>query len=219
VVSAAVTVVCAAAVSCRSDPLHVRGDASRRRPTSEWHHNGTGDCRYGIDGRVARVRAPGEPGQMERASFGNMAGAETGGTKRLVQWLLLACTVFGLATMHTLGHSGMHAPADGVHHLAESTAAAAAASGLTVFLAETADGCDGCTNGAAPVNSGGMAGWGICVAVLVSAATLALALMSAHRRRPARGPSGGADRQRLRSRRHRERPSALLLVTVSVLRI
>jgi hypothetical protein len=175
---------------------------------------------YGIDRRVLRVGPPAKRGRSERANFGNVAGVGTGGTKRLVQWLLLACTVFGLATMHTLGHSGMHAAADGDHHQAElSMAAPAAASVLIVVLAEAADGCHGCTNGAGPVNFGGMPGWGICVAVLVSAATLALALMTAHRRRLAQDPGGGADHSRSHPRRRRERPSALLLVTVSVLRI
>lgn len=33
------------------------------------------------------------------------------GIGRVARWVLLACTLFGLAAMHTLGHGGMHGPA------------------------------------------------------------------------------------------------------------
>jgi hypothetical protein len=47
---------------------------------------------------------------------------EAGQTGRSVRWLLLACTLFGLAAMHTIGHAGMRLEAAG-HHPATMAAA------------------------------------------------------------------------------------------------
>ena len=137
-----------------------------------------------------------------------------------MQWLLLACTMFGLATMHTLGHTGMHGGAGGDHYPPEfSVSAPADVDGVHVLAADAGDGCSGCADDADPLHLGGMPGWAVCVAVLVSAATLALMLMAAHRRRRPERSAPGAARPRPLPRRRRDKSTALLLVTVSVLRI
>jgi hypothetical protein len=52
-----------------------------------------------------QVRRP--AARYPRASLGTVTKAATAGTGRVARWMLLACTLFGLAAMHTLGHAGM----------------------------------------------------------------------------------------------------------------
>ena len=69
--------------------------------------------------------------------------------------MLLFCTLFGLAAMHTLGHAGLH--------MDEHTHPAVSA--VTAFTAACAgDGCGGHE----------MSGWSICLAVLGGLAALVL---------------------------------------------
>jgi hypothetical protein len=56
---------------------------------------------------------------------------EAGQTGRSVRWLLLACTLFGLAAMHTIGHGGMHLEAAGHHPAAMAVAMPGAISAET----------------------------------------------------------------------------------------
>jgi FlaG/FlaF family flagellin (archaellin) len=208
------------------------------------------------------------------------SGAVAGG--RIARLLLLACTLFGLAAMHTIGHGGV----DHVSHHDEPQAAVgdtvsvAASSSLTPVVAAggrktvdpmagavvampvvaaaartpvaavvdpmaaavgsmpvavtagrtpvaadaapmlvAADGCD-CGHGAMqPLGGGGMAGWGLCVAVLgalavalLLAALLLAALTGRYPPRQARAPGRTAPRA------PPVLPFGLTLATVSVLR-
>jgi hypothetical protein len=81
---------------------------------------------------------------------------------RLARWALLACTLVGLAAMHSLGHdAGAHAttkPAQGQHAVA-----------MTADADRSAGDCpgDGCTRlSALPGGGGEMAGWGVCLAIV-----------------------------------------------------
>ncbi|RZU53970.1 hypothetical protein EV385_5906 [Krasilnikovia cinnamomea] len=113
--------------------------------------------------------------------------------------MLLACTLFGLAAMHTLGHAGLHMEAHTDHRPAGPvvTVAAVTAAGPAVMevSASVVDGCPGCPHGADPSGSGhgdgGMSGWDVCLAVLTGFAALGLlAGLLLARSRPDRAPSG-----------------------------
>jgi hypothetical protein len=104
----------------------------------------------------------------------------------MARLVLLACTLFGLAAMHTIGHNAAGHGAGHNDDHAESQPAAATEH--VVAMAQVAlnavvpvvepGGCAGdrCTPTAlvAHGTSGGMSGWGLCVAVLSSFAIAVL---------------------------------------------
>jgi hypothetical protein len=146
---------------------------------------------------------------------------------RIARLVLLACTLFGLAAMHTIGHSGM-AHAD--HHRDAGSAGsrqivtlAIIAAGVSSMSPGDSDGCagDGCMHQAA-MSAGGdgqMDRWGLCVAILTALAIgvllVALLLRAAAGRSP---PRSGRDRRRTLPRAPPWLPVGLTLATVSVLR-
>lgn len=162
--------------------------------------------------------------------------AVVGQVARLV---LLACTLLGLAAMHTIGHgaashgAASHGAAghgadrpDAVGHLAMDTADVVGAMTQTTSIVSDllagSDGCagDGCTHAAStPSGDGGMGGWELCVAVLsafgiaVLLAALLTAAVTGRLRRPAGRECGAAA-----PRGPPVRPFGLTLATVSVLR-
>jgi membrane-associated phospholipid phosphatase len=81
---------------------------------------------------------------------------------RAARWLLLACTLFGLAAMHTLGHAGMRMAAD--HHGVQ-----VAAGPVTMGLADAVGAH--CPDGHC---DGAMSGWSVCLAVLGGLAVIVL---------------------------------------------
>jgi Family of unknown function (DUF6153) len=95
----------------------------------------------------------------------------------IARLVLLGCTLFGLAAMHTIGHGGMiHAD----HHGEIVTAAGHQSPGTLRFASAESDGCagDGCLHVAAlPSNGGQMDRWDLCVAVL-NALPIALLLVA-----------------------------------------
>ncbi|GAA3347331.1 hypothetical protein GCM10020358_61710 [Amorphoplanes nipponensis] len=167
----------------------------------------------------------------------------TGQTGRFARLILLACTVFGLATMHTLGHSGVHAPAADPHGAASAGMASLAvnvplvgmaapggmASGATVHdrgllrdvaVPASAGVCDGrCAHAPGSSPHGGTAGWGVCVAVLGGLAMLVLLALAVAGSRT-RGTGGPEPRRRsVVSRGPPVRRRGLALAAGSVLRI
>ncbi|MFI5894887.1 DUF6153 family protein [Actinoplanes sp. NPDC051513] len=141
-----------------------------------------------------------------------MTGEPAAVAGRAARWLLLACTLFGLAAMHTLGHSGMHMDDHAGHQPTGPVMAAAAAMNISsdaVAITVTA-GCPGC---------GGMAEWNVCLAVLTGLAVLVLlAALLLARRRPGGAPARSA-RTRPRVPRGPPRPAGLAVTAISVLRI
>jgi hypothetical protein len=167
-------------------------------------------------------------------------------TGRVGRWLLLACTVIGLAAMHTLGHAGSHS---GVHRAAghgERPAAVSAAQaeqlagqsttghdpGAPVMVAAAAvalinvvtDGCagHGCPH-VQPAPEPGrhdLPAWSVCLAVL---AGLGVAVLLAWLLISGRAPAGDAVRRvagRVGESRTPPWPGfGLQLVSVSVMRI
>lgn len=140
---------------------------------------------------------------------------------RVARWLLLSCTLLGLALMHTIGHTGAHA---GRPHQSAAAMAAPDGEGLVPSIVAGAAAllapadcpaghCDG-------HGSGGMSGWSVCVAILgglLAVALLAALLASAisgrgHRR------AESAGRPRV-PRGPPHRPAGLALASVAVLRI
>ncbi|MGW4946493.1 DUF6153 family protein [Actinoplanes sp. NPDC004185] len=152
---------------------------------------------------------------------------EAGPTGRSVRWLLLACTLFGLAAMHTIGHAGMHLDAAGHHPDAMAVAVPgaiwaepAAVPGASWAEPAGAGGCDGgCAHGPGSAPHGGMAGWSVCLAVLGAVATLVLlAMLVAPSRRRERAASV-ADPWAVVPRGPPVRSAGLAVAAVSVLRI
>ena len=139
---------------------------------------------------------------------------------RMARWMLLACTLFGLAAMHTLSHAGMRM--DNRSHASAGPAAAMdPAADITAAVAAVADDCPGCahTSGPAGPGHGGMPGWSVCPVVLTALAVLVLlAALLLARSGPGRCPARIAA-VRLPSSRGPPRPAGLTLAAVSVLRI
>lgn len=128
-----------------------------------------------------------------RATVGTVTTSRVAVVGRVAQLLVLACTLLGLAAMHTIGHTGL-----GHHHAAGHDAVPAAADAEHLFVARLViatmhdaaavtsrsvpptgpDGCagDGCTPTAGMPGGagGGMAGWDLCVAVLSALAVATL---------------------------------------------
>lgn len=135
--------------------------------------------------------------------------AVIGRTARLV---LLLCTLFGLAAMHTIGHGG-------VDHASHHEQSQAVAAGVTLAMSSAAP--DGCCSHAAelPMRGGGMGSWDLCVAVLsafaVAVLLAALLLIAVGGRRP---PRSARDPSRWTPRAPPVLPFGLTLATVSVLR-
>ncbi|WP_199512034.1 hypothetical protein [Nucisporomicrobium flavum] len=111
-----------------------------------------------------------------------MIPAEAAATGRAVRWILLFCTVFGLATMHTLGHSGVHRHAHG-HPPATATATAGSVPMATAAAGPGAVAAEHCPDGRCH-DHGGMNGWAVCLAVLggLAVAVLLAALLLTPRR-------------------------------------
>ena len=139
---------------------------------------------------------------------------------RIARLVLLGCTLFGLAAMHTIGHSGMsHAD----HHSETRSTAAHQPAAMLAFTPAESDGCagDGCIHAAAlPTSNAQMNRWDLCVAVLstlaIAVLLIALLLSAVTGRFPPRFDNGWS----------RPAPRAppflawgLTLATVSVLRI
>jgi hypothetical protein len=151
-----------------------------------------------------------------------VAIAEVTGIGRAARWVLLFCTLIGLATMHTLGHAGVHlgvsAHATAMPGGAAAEMDAAAAPGRLSESVVAAP-CSGDHCGGQP-DHGGLGGWSVCLAVLggLAAVTVLLAgLLLGHRRGPARVP-GPAPVHRCAARAAPER-TGLRVASVSVLRI
>jgi len=152
-----------------------------------------------------------------------MTGERTALTGPVARWMLLACTLFGLAAMHTLGHAGMRMD-EHVGHRSVSPAAAAVMdrpAGVTAAMTAVTNDCLGCVQAGSPAGPGhgGMAGWDVCLAVLTGLAVLVLltALLVTRSRRE--GPPARAVGRRPRGPRGPPRPTGLTLAAASVLRI
>jgi hypothetical protein len=94
-----------------------------------------------------------------------------GSGTRAARWVLLFCTLFGLATMHTLGHAGMHVDT----HVDTHEPAAV----TTAMVSAAPDGhCPDGHCGGRP-DHGRMSGWEVCLAVLggLAVAVLLAALL------------------------------------------
>ncbi|MFI1990994.1 DUF6153 family protein [Actinoplanes sp. NPDC020271] len=147
-----------------------------------------------------------------------MTGATAAMIGRGARAMLLLCTVFGLAMMHTLGHAGVrvedHAPAS-------MTAMVPAVSLPTVSFvaaAMTGDCPDDHRNG--HHDHGHMSAWSVCLAILGGLAVvilLAMVLLAAARSGPR--PRGLGGSQRHASRAPPPTGTGLTLASTAVLRI
>lgn len=142
-----------------------------------------------------------------------MHGQRTETAGRLARWLLLSCTLFGLAAMHTLGHVG---PGVATHDpgAAMTVAPGGVHERTAVSAGDPADCPDGHCDGHGP------GGWSVCLAVLGGLAALvllaALLTWSASRRSRARTRGAGGPAA---SRGPPRRPAGLTLASVAVLRV
>ena len=146
--------------------------------------------------------------------------------------MLLSCTLFGLAMMHTLGHAGPRAmthhqlaaavgvAADGVHDSPALSVLVPPALASAAFVPSTmasghcsGDHCDG-------HGSGGMSGWSVCLAVLSGLIALVLLVALLSWMVAGRGRTRGKHAGRSPVPRGPPRRMAgLALVSVAVLRI
>jgi hypothetical protein len=153
-----------------------------------------------------------------------MRSEPTAAAARATRWLLLACTLFGLAAMHTLGHTAMQMDDHAGHQPTAPIMAVAAAMHVSseneATTTATAD-CPGCGQAAGPAapGHGGMADWSTCLAVITGVAALVLlAALLLARRRPGALPTRST-RTRPRVSRGPPRPTGLTIAAISVLRI
>jgi hypothetical protein len=132
---------------------------------------------------------------------------------RIARLVLLGCTLFGLAAMHTIGHSGVHG---GKPH--GSPAVATVLTVATSIVAPDDCDCDHAATAAQPLRGAGMGGWELCVAVLsafaIAMLLVALLLAAATGRHSPRSARG----RRPAPRAPPGLPFGLTLATVSVLR-
>lgn len=108
------------------------------------------------------------------------------GIGRTARWLLLLCTVFGLAVMHTFGHAGVEitmAADVGTHQHGMGRPAAVAE---PVAMA----GAPICAGDRCP-DHGSMSGWSVCLAVLSGLAAIMLLAVMLWARRARAGRPGG----------------------------
>lgn len=138
--------------------------------------------------------------------------------------MLLVGTLFGLAAMHTIGHSAITHAGHGRGAQPSSTRQFSTIPAITATVSAVtqsqSDGCagDGCLHAAALPDGGQMGYWDLCVAVLsafaIAMLLAALLLIAVTGRFPPR--SGG--RRRFSPRGPPILPFGLTLATVSVLR-
>lgn len=124
-----------------------------------------------------------------RASVNIVTAMQAAGVGRSVRWILLLCTVFGLATMHTLGQAGVnphtHGPSAVMSDAVPATSAGAAQPGVTDMASAASGGHCPDDHCGGQHDHGGMSGWAVCLAVLgglaVAVLLAALLLMPATR--------------------------------------
>ncbi|MFC9246533.1 hypothetical protein ACFT7S_21850 [Streptomyces sp. NPDC057136] len=132
------------------------------------------------------------------------------------QWLLFVALLFGIATMHTVGHPAEHPPpgasATAAHRGHEAPEPVPAASSALPHASPARDAAD-----AAPMS--GMDPMAVCLAVLSTwaVALLALRLVGPRRAGPLSGRMAGVRLPRLP--RPDPPPRKAVLATLSVLRI
>lgn len=138
---------------------------------------------------------------------------------RTARWLLLACTVFGLATMHTVGH-GMRIDAHPHTSVLSGTTPAATVTGLWPAALVQDVVAAPCPDDHCGSDHGGLAGWSVCLAVLGGLGLLiVIAYLLVHRGsgRPGGRPDAATDGQP--SRGPPWSTAGLTAVSATVLRI
>ena len=143
---------------------------------------------------------------------------------QLARWLVLACTLLGVVTMHTLGHAGMqigtHTSNNVVAHTAAPDPAPPPVEQMIAVGKVAGEDCHReCAQLRGPDHRDGMAGWGVCLAVLAGIAVLALITVLLTRSRSHAGSVTTTDPQTLGARGPPSRSAGLTLAAVSVLRI
>ena len=164
-----------------------------------------------------------------RASVVCVPAADVTAFGRTARWLLLFCTLFGLATMHTLGHAGMrmhgHDVQAGMTHAAAAAPGGAGqvgsskqvwtASPVQAMAAPCDD--DHCNDGHGP---GGMGAWSVCLAILGGLALVVLiGALLLSRRHDRAGPGDEAATARSVTRSPPGRHHGLRIASLTVLRI
>ncbi|WP_203830335.1 DUF6153 family protein [Actinoplanes palleronii] len=137
---------------------------------------------------------------------------------RTARTVLVLCTVFGLATMHTLGHAGVRAEHPGTAAMT-TVSAATALTGASFVAAPAAETCpdDHCTG---HHDHDQMSVWSVCLAILGGLTVivlLALALLAGAR--PDLRPRGAGASRRPATRAPPIAGAGLTLASTAVLRI
>ncbi|WP_155123519.1 MULTISPECIES: DUF6153 family protein [unclassified Actinoplanes] len=149
--------------------------------------------------------------------MGAVIGATAAGIGRGARTVLLLCTVFGLAVMHTLGHAGVRVQDRGPVSMTAMSAVVSVP--VVAFVAAAMSG--ECPDDHCPGDHDhGHGAWSVCLAVLGGlAVVILLAMMLLAVARPGLFPGGLGASQRRASRAPPPTGTGLTLASAAVLRI
>ncbi|WP_157410762.1 DUF6153 family protein [Actinoplanes rectilineatus] len=139
--------------------------------------------------------------------------------RRSARWLLLMGTLFGLAAMHTLGHTGMQMDQPAHHETPVMTSIMGA---VQTYLEPTAQmrEAPSCTGDHCPGDDGAMSQWSVCLAVLGGLAVFAFLLaVLIGGRRTGTSAAGQAMSPAVASRAPPDKWFGLTIASTAVLRI
>jgi hypothetical protein len=186
-----------------------RGRSSPRSPGAQ----GTERC---VSEPLGSHKCPGRPGRWgERPATVSRVTNPAAIARRLVRTLLLACTVFGLAALHTIGHAA-------VPHSGDQLRVATWAAVVTVAdPSDDGDGCgnDGCSHSALTIMDTDDAFHWIDVCVAVFSVLVIGALLAGRLLPTSHGAAGpGNARRRRRSSSASHQLAGLTVTALAVIR-
>ncbi len=129
----------------------------------------------------------------------------------MARLLLLACTLLGLAAMHTIGHGLMVGHSSHTAHTQTTMAVAS----LTGHDGCAGDGCTSMTALADRTGGHGMSPWELCVAILTAFTVAVLLAVLLLRARTGRSPAPGSESGHART----PRAPPLLLMGLTLARV
>jgi hypothetical protein len=154
-----------------------------------------------------------------RASVGAVTHRPATDIRRSARWLLLLGTLFGLAAMHTLGHTGMQMDQPAHHETPAMTSIVVPGQAYLEPTAHMRE-APACTGDHCPGDHGAMSQWSVCLAVLGGLAVFALLVaVLIGGRRTRTSAAGQAMSTPVTSRAPPQQRFGLTIASTAVLRI